>query len=162
MATVFPTNKEQLSHINGVGMGKVSKFGKPFLDLISKFVEENDIVTSSDVIVKSSVDKSKIKIFLIQQIDKKVDLEDIAQAKKLSIQEVLEEIEHICYAGTKLNLDYYISQVIDEDRQEEIFDYFMTAETDNIQQARVSLGDIDFTEEDIRLMRIKFISEMGN
>jgi len=162
MATVFPTNKEQLSHINGVGMGKVSKFGKPFLDLISKFVEENEIETSSDVIVKSSVDKSKIKIFLIQQIDKKVDLEDIAQAKKLSMHEVLEEIEHICYAGTKLNLDYYISQVIDEDRQDEIFDYFMQAESDNIQLARTALGDADYTEEDIRLMRIKFISEMGN
>ncbi|HSZ25853.1 MAG TPA: DNA helicase RecQ [Cytophagaceae bacterium] len=162
MATEYPTTKEQLSHINGVGMGKVSKFGNPFLELISKYVEENDIETSSDVIVKSSVDKSKIKIYLIQQIDKKVDLEDIAQSKKISMQEVLEEIEHICYAGTKLNLDYYIDQVIDEDRQTEIFDYFMNSESDNIKVARDELGDADYSEEDIRLMRIKFISELGN
>ena len=162
MATEFPTNKEQLGHINGVGMGKVSKFGKPFLDLISKYVEENDIETSSDVVVKSSVDKSKIKIYLIQQIDKKVDLEDIAQSKKLTMHEVLEEVEHICYAGTKLNLDYYINQVIDEERQDEIFDYFMNSESDNIQIAREQLGDADYSEEDIRLMRIKFISELGN
>ena len=162
MATEFPTTKEQLSHINGVGMGKVSKFGKPFLELISKYVEENDIETSADVVVKSSLDKSKIKIYLIQQIDKKVDLEDIAQSKKLTMQEVLEEIEHICYSGTKLNLDYYINQVIDEDRQDEIFDYFMHSESDNIQIAREELGDSDYSEEDIRLMRIKFISELGN
>jgi ATP-dependent DNA helicase RecQ len=162
MATEFPTTKEQLSHINGVGMGKVSKFGRPFLELIAKYVEENDIETSSDVIVKSSVDKSKIKIYLIQQIDKKVDLEDIAQSKKLTMQEVLEEIEHICYSGTKLNLDYYINQVIDEERQDEIFDYFMKSESDNIQVAREELGDADYSEEDIRLMRIKFISELGN
>ncbi len=162
MATVYPTTKEQLSHINGVGMGKVAKFGKPFLDLIAQYVEENDIVTSSDVIVKSSVDKSKIKIYVIQQIDKKVDLDDIAQAKGITLQDVLEEIEHICYAGTKLNLDYYINQVIDEDRQDEIYDYFMNAESDNIKIAREELGDADYSEEDIRLMRIKFISELGN
>ncbi len=162
MATVYPTNKEQLSHINGVGMGKVAKFGKPFLELIAQYVEEHDIETSSDVIVKSSVDKSKIKIYVIQQIDKKVDLDDIAQSKSISLQEVLEEIEHICYAGTKLNLDYYINQVIDEDRQDEIYDYFMKAESDNIRVAREELGDADYSEEDIRLMRIKFISELGN
>ncbi len=162
MATVYPTTKEQLSHVNGVGMGKVSKFGRPFLELIAKYVEENDIETSTDVIVKSSVDKSKIKIYVIQQIDKKVDLDDIAQSKNISLQEVLEEIEHICYAGTRLNLDYYINQVIDDDRQTEIYDYFMQAESDNIRVAREELGDADYSEEDIRLMRIKFISEQGN
>jgi ATP-dependent DNA helicase RecQ len=162
MATVYPTTKEQLSHVNGVGMGKVAKFGKPFLELIAKYVEENDIETSSEVIIKSSVDKSKIKIYVIQQIDKKVDLDDIAQSKGISLQEVLEEIEHICYAGTKLNLDYYISQMIDQDRQDEIYDYFMNAESDNIKVAREELGDADYSEEDLRLMRIKFISELGN
>ncbi|HVD97853.1 MAG TPA: DNA helicase RecQ [Cytophagaceae bacterium] len=162
MATVYPTTKEQLGHINGVGMGKVSKFGRPFLELIAKYVEENDIETSSDVVVKSSVDKSKIKIYVIQQIDKKVDLDDIAQAKSLSLQEILEEVEHICYSGTKLNLDYYINQMIDQDRQDEIYDYFMNAESDNIKVARQELGDADYSEEDIRLMRIKFISELGN
>jgi ATP-dependent DNA helicase RecQ len=162
MATVYPTSKEQLCHINGVGMGKVAKFGAPFLQLITKYVEENDIETATDVVVKSSVDKSKIKIYIIQQIDKKVDLEDIAQSKSIAIQDVLEEIEHICYAGTRLNLDYYINQVIDEDRQDELYDYFMQAESDSLKVAMAEFADSDYSEEDLRLMRIKFISEMGN
>jgi ATP-dependent DNA helicase RecQ len=161
MATTYPTTKEELSHINGVGMGKVVKFGKPFLDLITKYVEENDITTASDVVVKSAVNKSKIKIYIIQQIDRKVELEEIAESKDLSMAEILSEIEHICYSGTKLNLNYYLSQVIDEDKQEEIYDYFMTADTDNIQAALKTLGP-DYTEEELRLMRIKFLSEVAN
>lgn len=161
MATTYPTNKEELSHINGVGMGKVQKYGKPFLDLISKYVEENDIVTASDVVVKSSVNKSKIKIFIIQQIDRKIDLEEIAEAKNLNLAELIEEIEHICYSGTKLNLDYYIDQILDEDRQEEIFDYFMNAENDSMELAVKKLGN-EFSEEELRLMRIKFLSEVAN
>src|SRR5690606_3746458 len=140
---------------------KVQKFGKPFLDLISKYVEENEIVTASDVVVKSSVNKSKIKIFIIQQIDRKIELEEIAEAKDLTIQELIEEIEHICYSGTKLNLDYYISQILDEDRQEEVFEYFMQAENDSIALAVKELGD-EFSEEELRLMRIKFLSEVAN
>jgi ATP-dependent DNA helicase RecQ len=142
-------------------MGKVVKFGKPFIDLIAKYVEENDIETASDVVVKSTVNKSKIKIFIIQQVDRKIDLEEIAESKDLDMSELLEEIEHICYSGTRLNLDYYIDQVMDTDRQDEIFDYFMGAETDNIQTALGKLGD-DFSEEELRLMRIKFISEVAN
>ncbi|QHT69382.1 DNA helicase RecQ [Rhodocytophaga rosea] len=161
MATTYPTTKEELSQINGVGMGKVVKFGKPFIDLIAKYVEENDIETASDVVVKSTVNKSKIKIFIIQQVDRKIDLEEIAESKDLDMAELLEEIEHICYSGTRLNLDYYIDQVMDTDRQDEIFDYFMGAETDNIQMALGKLGD-DFSEEELRLMRIKFISEVAN
>ncbi len=161
MATTYPTTREELSQINGVGMGKVVKFGKPFIDLISKYVEENDIETASDVVVKSTVNKSKIKIFIIQQVDRKIDLEEIAESKDLEMAELLEEIEHICYSGTRLNLDYYIDQVMDDERQEEIYDYFMSAETDNIQVALSKLGK-EYSEEELRLMRIKFISEVAN
>ncbi|MCC9137312.1 DNA helicase RecQ [Pontibacter silvestris] len=162
MATVYPTTKEDLAHIAGVGMGKVQKFGKPFLDLITKYVDENDIVTAADVVVKTTVNKSKIKIYIIQQIDKKVDLEEIASSKDLTIQELISEIEHICYSGTKLNLNYYINSILDQDRQEEVYDYFMNSNTDNISVALKELGTDDYTEEDIRLMRIKFLSEYAN
>lgn len=162
MATTYPTTRDELAQINGVGLGKVGKFGKPFIDLISKYVEENDIVTASDVVVKSSVNKSKVKIFIIQQIDRKIDLEEIAEAKDLSFSELLEEIEHICYSGTKLNLDYYIDQILDEDRQDDIYDYFMNAKTDKISAAMEELGDEDYSEDEVRLMRIKFLSEFAN
>jgi ATP-dependent DNA helicase RecQ len=162
MATVYPTTREQLGHINGVGMGKVSKFGKPFLDLIIKYVAENDIETSSEVVVKSSVDKSNIKIFVIQQIDKKIDLEDISKQKKIPMGDLISEIEHICYSGTKLNLDYYIDSILDEDRQEELKEYFLNTDTDSIAAAKEALSDDDYTEEELRLMRVKFLSEYGN
>jgi ATP-dependent DNA helicase RecQ len=162
MATTYPTTKDDLAHIGGVGMGKVQKFGKPFLDLITKYVEDNDIVTAADVVVKSAVNKSKIKIYIIQQIDKKMDLEEIAASKDITMAELIEEIEHICYSGTKLNLNYYIDGILDEERQEEISDYFMQATTDNIAEALKQLGTDDYTEEDIRLMRIKFLSEYAN
>ena len=162
MATTFPTKLEELAHVGGVGQGKAQKFGPPFLALIKKYVEENDIMTASDVVVKSAVNKSKIKIYIIQQIDKKMDLEEIASSKGIDMRELMEEIEHICYAGTKLNLDYYINGILDEERQEEIYDYFMSASTDNIAVALKELGTDDYTEEDLRLMRIKFLSEVAN
>lgn len=162
MATTYPTTQSDLAQINGVGMGKVQKFGKPFLELISKYVDDNEIETTKDLVVKSAVNKSKIKIYIIQQIDRKLDLDEIAESKDLTMQELIEEIEHICYSGTRLNLDYYINQVIDEDRQDEIYEYFMKAETDNIRTAIQELGDDDITEEELRLMRIKFLSEMAN
>ncbi len=161
MATTYPTTKEDLAAINGVGMGKVIKFGKPFLDLINKYVEENDIITASDVVIKSTVNKSRNKIFIIQQIDKKVDLEEIADIKDMEMEELIEEIEHICYSGTKLNLDYYINQVLEKDQQEELRDYFLNSQTDSIQAALEEFGN-DYTEEEIRLMRIKFMSEYAN
>ncbi|QIX60926.1 DNA helicase RecQ [Hymenobacter sp. BT18] len=162
MATTFPVKMEDLAHVSGVGQGKAQKFGGPFLDLIKKYVEENDIMTAADVVVKSAVNKSKIKIYIIQQIDKKMDLEEIASSKGIDMRELMEEIEHICYAGTKLNLDYYIDSVLDEERQGEIYDYFMSASTDNIAVALKELGDDEYTEEDLRLMRIKFLSEVAN
>ncbi|AII52741.1 ATP-dependent DNA helicase RecQ [Hymenobacter sp. APR13] len=162
MATTFPLKMDDLAHVGGVGQGKATKFGTPFLALIKKYVDDNDIETATDVVVKSAVNKSKIKIYIIQQIDKKMDLEEIASSKGIDMRELMEEIEHICYSGTKLNLDYYIDGVLDEDRQEEIYDYFMSASTDNIAVALKELGTDEYTEEDLRLMRIKFLSEVAN
>ncbi|MFY0628246.1 MAG: DNA helicase RecQ [Reichenbachiella sp.] len=162
MATTFPTSKEDLAQVNGVGIGKVSKFGRPFIDLISDYVKENDLVTASNVVIKSAVNKSKIKIFLIQKIDSKMDLEEIADVKSMSYEEILTEIENICYSGTKLNLDYYIESFIDEDRQDDIMDYFLSAETDDLDAAMDELEYDGYTEEEVRLMRIKFLSEYAN
>jgi len=161
MATTYPTTKEELAQINGVGVGKVSKFGQPFLDLITKYVAENDIATDSNVLIKSTANKSKTKIFIIQQIDRKINLDEIAESKSLTMTDLMEEIEHICYSGTRLNLDYYIEQMLDEDRQEEIWNYFLTAETDSMKTALTEMGD-DYSEEELRLMRIKFLSEVAN
>ena len=162
MATTFPCDLEELQKINGVGHGKAAKFGKKFVDLISKYVEENDIITAFDVTVKSTVDKSKNKVFIITQIDKKLDLEEIAEAKGLDMMDLLSEIENIVGSGTKLNLDYYIDQVLDDERQEDLYDYFLNAETDDIEAALQDEDNEDFSEEDIRLMRIKFLSEYAN
>jgi ATP-dependent DNA helicase RecQ len=162
MATTYPTNKEELAQVNGVGMGKVNKFGKEFLEVIQQYVDENDIETATDVVVKSSVNKSKIKIFIIQQVDKKTDLEEIAESKSITFDEMLTEIENICYSGTKLNLDYYIDQVLDDHKQEEILDYFLNSETDSLAEAMSDERVSEFTEEEVRLMRIKFLSEYAN
>jgi len=162
MATTYPTNKEDLAAVNGVGMGKVNKFGKEFIDLIQKYVDDHDIETATDVVVKSSVNKSKIKIFIIQQVDRKVDLEEIAQSKNIPFDELLTEIENICYSGTKLNLDFYIDEVLDEGKQEQIFDYFLNSDTDSLEEAMNDPNNSDFSEEEIRLMRIKFLSEYAN
>lgn len=162
MATTYPTTREELAQVNGVGMGKVNKFGKEFIEAIKQYVEENDIETASEVVVKSSVNKSKTKISIIQQIDRKIDLEEIAESTRLSFEELLTEIENICYSGTKLNLNYYIDQVLDPAKQDEIHDYFMNAETDDLQQALNDESMAEYSEEEIRLMRIKFISEYGN
>ncbi len=162
MATVYPTSEEEMAKITGVGKGKIIKFGKPFIEFIQEYVEENDIITASDVVIKSAVNKSKTKIFIIQQIDRKIDLQEIADAKGLSYPELIDEIENICYSGTKLNLDYYIENMLDPDRQDEVFDYFMTAPSDKITDALDELGEEDYDEEDIRLLRIKFLSDHAN
>lgn len=162
MATTYPTTQQEMAQINGVGMGKVQKFGRPFIELISRYVEENEIETAKDVVIKSTVNKSKIKIFIIQQVDRKVSLDEIAEVKDLALADVIEEVEHICYSGTKLNLDYYINQVIDRERQQDIYDYFMTAETDNISTALNEFEGEEVSEEELRLMRIKFLSELAN
>ena len=160
MATTYPTSKEDLAQVNGVGMGKVNKFGDAFLELIQKYVDENDIETATEIVIKSSVNKSKTKILIIQQIDKKVDLEEIAEIANMSFNDLLTEIENISSSGTRLNLNYYIDQIIDKNKQDEIHDYFMDAESDNLDQAINELAD--HSEEDIRLMRIQFMSEYAH
>lgn len=159
MATTFPTTKEDLAQVNGVGMGKVNKFGKEFLEVIKQYVDDNDIETASEIVVKSSVNKSKIKILIIQQIDKKIGLEEIAQTAGLTFNELLTEIENISYSGTKLNLTYYLDDILDKQRQEDIHDYFMSAETDSLEEALNDAGLADYSEEDIRLVRVQFMSE---
>lgn len=161
MATMYPTSMEDLIKIVGVGESKAKKFGTPFLEMIAKYVEDNDIITASDVLVKSSGVKSKNKIFIIQQIDRKIDLEEIAESKEMKYEDLIAEIENICYGGTKLNLDYYIDQLLDDDRQDDIFDYFLNAESDSMEDAMKELGG-DYTEDEIRLMRIKFMSEYAH
>jgi ATP-dependent DNA helicase RecQ len=162
MATVYPTTKEELAQINGVGMGKVVKFGSSFLKLIENYVEENEIITASDVIVKTSGTRSKVKISIIQQVDRKINLDEIAENLNISMTDLLQEIEQIIYSGTKLNINYYIENIMDEDREDMLHDYFMKADSDNIRLALQELEDEDFAEEEIRVYRIKFISEHAN
>jgi ATP-dependent DNA helicase RecQ len=162
MATIYPTTREELAQINGVGMGKVVKFGAPFLKLISTYVEENEIETAAEVVVKTAGTRSKVKISIIQQIDRKIDLDEIAENLNITMGELLQEIEQIIYSGTKLNIDYYIHHIMDDEREEILHDYFMNAETDHIKAALEELGDEDFAEDELRVYRIKFISEHAN
>lgn len=161
MATVYPTTMDDLIKIVGVGETKARKFGKPFLELIVKYIEDNEIETASDVLIKTSGQKSKDKIFIIQQIDKQVDLDEIAESKGWKYEDLLDEIEGICYAGTRLNLDYYIDHILDDDKQDDIYDYFMNSETDSLEVAMEELGEF-YSEEEVRLMRIKFMSEYAH
>jgi ATP-dependent DNA helicase RecQ len=162
MATIYPTTKEELAQIIGVGMGKVVKFGAPFLKLISNYVEENEIETAAEVVVKTAGTRSKVKISIIQQIDRKIDLDEIAENLNITMGELLQEIEQIIYSGTKLNIDYYIHHIMDEEREDTLHDYFMNAESDHIKAALDELGDEEFAEDELRVYRIKFISEHAN
>ncbi|MEI6575023.1 MAG: DNA helicase RecQ [Bacteroidota bacterium] len=162
MAIQYPITVDELKQCTGVGAGKAIKYGKPFIELIATYVEENEIIRPMDLVVKSPVNKSGLKVYIIQNIDRKIALEDIAYAKSLSIDELLTEIESIVAAGTKLDIDYYVQEYVDPYHQEEIFEYFREAETDSIQDAQIDLGENEFSEEEIRIMRIKFLSELGN
>ncbi len=162
MCTHYPITTEELKQISGVGAGKAIKFGAPFTDLIKKYVEDNDIDRPIDMVIKSAANKSALKVYIIQNIDRHLSLEDIAASKGLTYEEVLREVESIVNSGTKLNLNYFIDEVIDEDKQEEVYDYFKTAEIDSIDNALVELGADDYTREEVQLMRIKFMSELGN
>ena len=163
MAIQYPVNIEELQNITGVGTGKAKKYGKEFVELIKKYVEEKEIIRPQDMVVKSVVNKSQLKVYIIQSIDRKISLEDIAEAKNLNMNDLLDEIESIVNSGTKINIDYYIDYVIDKEHQNEIFNYFKEiAENESVEEALQELGEEEFTEEDIRLMRIKFLSEMGN
>ena len=162
MATTYPCTMEELQKVNGVGQGKASKFGADFVNLIANYVEENDIITAFDVTVKSAVNKSKNKVFIITQIDKRMDLDEIAESKSLSMANLLTEIENIVASGTKLRLDYYVDQILDDDKQEDLYEYFLNAETDDVATALDDEDNDDYSEEEIRVMRIKFLSEYAN
>ena len=163
MAIQYPITEDELNQITGVGHGKAKKYGKPFLELIRNYVEENEIMRPMDLVVKSVVNKSGLKVHIIMSIDRKMSLKDIARAKNLSISDVLTEIEHIVSSGTKINIDYYINEFVDQYHQEDIYEYFKEdAETDSIEAALDELGEDEYNEEEIRLMRIKFLSEFGN
>jgi len=161
MATRYPVTTEELTNITGVGQGKAEKYGEEFLEVISQYVEDNDIDRPMDLVVKSVVNKSGLKVYVIQSIDRKIALDDIADAKGIELGDVITEIEHIVQSGTKVNLDYYINEEIDEADQEEVFEYFMEAESDSIEDALYEF-DNAFTEEEMRLLRIKFMSEVAN
>lgn len=162
MAIQYPITIDELTKITGVGQGKAVKFGKPFIEMIAKYVEENEVERPQDLIVKSIVNKSGLKVHIIQSIDRKLDLVDVAEAKGLKIEDIIAELESIVHAGTRVNIGYYIDEMMDEEKQEEIVDYFREAENDSLEAAIDELGEEDYTEEEIRLMRIKFISEFGN
>lgn len=161
MALKYPITLEELSNVHGVGEGKAKKYGKSFLKLIQDYVEENDIIRPEDFVVKSTGSNSSLKLYIIQNVDRKLSLPDIADAKGLEMPEFIKEMEAIVYSGTKLNIDYWIDEVLDEDQQEEIHDYFLEASTDEI-KAAMDEFDGDYDEEELRLYRIKFISELGN
>jgi len=161
MCFLYPITMDELTNVQGVGTGKAQRYGRPFLDLIGKYVEENDIDRPDDLVMKSLVNKSGLKVQLIQNIDRKLPLEDIGRAQGKSMDEVIEEIEAIVSSGTRVNINYYIDDILDAENQEEIFDYFSEAETDDLTTAYREF-DGDYTEEELRLMRIKFMSEMAN
>lgn len=162
MSIQYPITMEELAKITGVGTGKAAKYGKTILDLIKKHVEDNNIERPSDMVIKSVVNKSGLKVFIIQNIDRKVSLEDMAKNKNLKMDDLLTEIETIVTSGTKVNINYYIDQVIDEDKKEDIYDCLRETETDDINAILKELGEDEYSEEEVRLMRIKFISEFGN
>lgn len=161
MATIYPVTLEELQNIPGVGAGKAKRYGQEFCVLIKKHCEENEIERPEDLRVRTVANKSKIKVSIIQAIDRKVALDDIASSKGLEFSELLDEVEAIVYSGTKLNIDYFLNEIMDEDHMQDIYDYFKESTTDKIDDAMDELGD-DYTEDEIRLVRIKFISEMAN
>ena len=161
MCTNYPITIEELANIQGVGAGKAQKYGKEFIEVIKQYVEDNEIERAQDMVVKTVANKSKFKVYIIQNIDRKIDLEDIASALSLSFDEIIKEMEAIVFSGTKLNIDYYLNQILDEEQQEEIMDYFMEASSDNISEAFDEFEG-DYAEEDLRLMRLKLHSKHGN
>ena len=162
MSIMYPISIEELKNCQGVGEGKAKKFGKEFISLIAKYVEENEIDRPTDFVVKSVANKSLNKVYIIQSVDKKIPLDEIADAKHLELEQVYDELEAIVGAGTKINIDYYIRMIIDEDKVDDIYEYFKEeATSDSVNEAMKALGP-DYTEEEVRLIRIKFLSELGN
>jgi ATP-dependent DNA helicase RecQ len=162
MAIQYPISMDELTKISGVGTGKATKYGKPFIELIKKYVEENEIERPVDMVIKSVVNKSGLKVYIIQNIDRKIGLKEMARSKNLTIPNLLTEIETIVESGTKVNISYYIDDLMDEEKQDEILEYFKESETDSVEAALKELGENDYSEEEIRVMRIKFLSDFGN
>ncbi len=162
MSIQYPVTIDELTKISGVGAGKASKYGKPFVDLIKKYVDDNDIERPVDMVIKSVVNKSGLKVYIIQNIDRKINLRDMAKSKNLTLPNLLTEIETIVESGTKVNINYYIDDIMDEEKQDEIMEYFKESDTDSVEAALKELGENDYTEEEIRVMRIKFLSDYGN
>lgn len=162
MAIQYPVTMEELTKISGVGTGKAAKYGKAFIDLIKNHVKENEIERPADMVIKSVVNKSGLKVYIIQNIDRKISLNDMAKSKNLKLPELITEIETIVESGTKVNINYYIEDNIDEEKQEEVLEYFKESQTDSIQAAMKELGENDYSEEEIRIMRIKFLSDYAN
>lgn len=161
MTTQYPTTLEELQNLTGVGAGKAKRYGQEFCDLIKRYCDENDIHPQADLRVRTVASKSKLKVSIIQSIDRQVALDDIALMNGMEFDELLDEIESIVYSGTRLNIDYFLEEIMDEDRVEDIFEYFRESDTDDLDTAFDNL-DADYTEEDIRLVRIKFLSELAN
>ena len=161
MCLKYPITLEEMANIIGVSDGKAKKFGKDFVDVIKNYVEENDIIRPDDLVVKSTGANSALKLYIIQSVDRKLSLDDIAKAKGLDMDALLKEMEQIVYSGTKLNIDYWLDEVLDEDQQEEIYDYFMDSESDNIKTAMAEF-DGEYDTEELRLMRIQFITKEAN
>ena len=161
MTMQYPTTVKELTNVFGVGEGKAQKFGKEFVDFIAQYVKDNDIIRPEDMVIKQVADKSSHKVYIIQSTDRKLNLEDVAEAKNMTMSDLLSEMESIVYQGTKLNINYYIDEVLDEDQQEEIYEFLMDADSDSMSSLLDEFGD-DYDEEELRLMRIKFISEVAN
>ena len=161
MALKYPITLDELSNVHGVGDGKAKKYGKDFIELIAQYVEDNDIDRPDDFVVKTTGSNSSLKLYIIQNIDRKLPLDDIAKAKGMKMKEFIKELEAIVYSGTKLNINYWIDDILDEDQQEEIHDYFMESSSDKIDDA-IKEFDGDYDDEELRLYRIKFISEVAN
>lgn len=162
MATAYPIKLEELNNITGVSQGKASRYGRPFIALIQEYVEENGIERPEDLVIKSVVNKSGQKVFIIQSVDKQTPLEDIASNKNMSMEDLLQEMDSIVSSGTKLNIDYHIDEVLDEEIAEIIYDYFMEAESDSVEDALKELEEDDVEQEEVELVRLKFLSEMAN
>jgi ATP-dependent DNA helicase RecQ len=162
MAMLYPTTLKELEKCQGVSAGKALKFGRPFVNLIAKYVEENNIEKPDDFVMKSVVNKNSNKVFIIQNVDKKMPLETIAKNRTLTIEELLEEMETIVASGTKLNLDYAIEDLVEEYEREEIIDYFKGCQTSSLYIAKEELADANYTFEQLKIMRIKFLCEYGN
>tara|TARA_B100000586_G_scaffold263112_1_gene232139 strand:- start:2509 stop:3084 length:576 start_codon:yes stop_codon:yes gene_type:complete len=161
MTLKYPITIDEMANIHGVGEGKANKYGKEFVDVISKYIQENNITRFDDFVVKTAGSNSAIKLYIIQSIDRKLSFEDIASSKGLEMNELIKEMESIIYSGTKLDISYCIDDILDEDQQSEINDYFMEAESDNIELA---IGEFDgeYEEFELRIYRIKFLSEFAN